>query len=221
MGVHYTFSRTNDNLASGRDALAPLSSSATGREWSDGTADTDALHRVIAAAEWSPSATGAFRFGMVYRLKSGTPFTPGFRDGVDANGDGVWGNDPAFVDLAIPGVSTLAESHDCLTRSTSAFAERNDCRGELTHRLDLRASFRIMMLAVGPMDLVVDALDVIPGTSGRVDRALYLIDRAGTLSTNTTTGVTTVPLVVNPNFGALLADRAPGMLFRVGLRIGR
>ena len=59
------------------------------------------------------------------------------------------------------------------------------------------------------------------GTSGRVDRALYLVDRASALTTSTTTGVTTVPLVVNPNFGALLADRAPGMLFRVGLRIGR
>jgi hypothetical protein len=174
---------------------------------------------VIAAAEWSPSASGAFRLGLVYRLKSGTPFTAGFRDGVDANGDGVWGNDPAFVDPAIAGVTALAEGNDCLKRSVGTFAERNDCRGEMTHRLDLRASFRIMMLAVGPMDLVVDALDVIPGTSGRVDRALYLVDRAGALSTNA--GVTTVPLVVNPNFGALLADRAPGMLFRVGLRIGR
>lgn len=158
---------------------------------------------------------------MVYRLRSGTPFTPGFRDGVDANGDGVWGNDPAYVDLAFPGMAAVAADHACLRRAGGTYAERNDCRGELTHRLDLRAAFRIMTLGAGPLDLVVDAMDVTPGTSGRVDRALYLVDRTGTLSRNATTGVTTVPLVVNPNFGALLADRAPGMLFRVGLRIGR
>ena len=221
VGLHYTYSRTTDNLAGGRDALAPLTAGASGVEWSDGTADTDAPHRVIAAMEWSPAASGAVRLGMVYRLRSGAPFTPGFRDGVDANGDGVWGNDPAFVDLAFPGLAALAADNACLRRASGTYAERNDCRGELTHRLDLRAAFRIMMLGAGPLDLVVDAMDVIPGTSGRVDRALYLVDRTGALTRNTTTGVTTVPLVVNPNFGALLADRAPGMLFRVGLRIGR
>lgn len=221
MGVHYTYSRTTDNLAGGRDLLAPLSASASGGEWSDGTADTDAPHRVIAAAEWSPSLAGAFRLGMVYRLKSGAPFTPGFRDGVDANGDGVWGNDPAYVDLALPGMDALRADHACLSRSSGAFAERNDCRGVITHRLDLRASFRLMTLAAGPMDLVLDAMDVIPRASGRIDRALYLVDRTGAVATNGSTGVTTVPLVVNPNFGELLADRAPGMLFRVGLRIGR
>ena len=221
MGVHYTYSRTTDNLSAGRDALASLPVGPAGREWSEGTADTDAPHRVIAAAEWSPSVTGAFRFGLVYRLRSGTPFTPGFRDGVDANGDGVSGNDPAFVDLALPGVTTLAESHSCLERAAAGIAERNACRGEITHRLDLRASFRLVNLAVGPMDLVIDAMDVMPGAAGRIDRALYLVDRAGAVSTNAATGVTTVPLVVNPNFGELLADRSPGMLFRVGLRIGR
>ncbi len=221
VGVHYTYSRTTDNLAGGQNALAPLPLGATGVEWSDGIADTDSPHRIIAAAEWSPSPTGAFRLGMVYRLRSGTPFTPGFRDGVDANGDGVWGNDPAFVDASLPGMTALVAEHACLRRSSGDFAARNDCRGETTHRLDLRATFRLLMLAAGPMDLVVDAMDVVPGASGRIDRALYLVDRTGAISTNPTTGVTSVPLVVNPGFGALLADRASGMLFRVGVRIGR
>ena len=220
-GVHYTFSHAADNLAAGVDALAPLTAGLGGREWSDGTADTDAPHRVIAAAEWSAAPSGAIRIGAVYRLRSGTPYTAGFRDGVDANGDGVWGNDPAFVDAALPGMDALLASHSCLRSAAGAFAERNACRGELSHRLDLRAAFRLRTFASGPLDLVIDAMDVIPGTAGRVDRALLLVDRTGTLTTNGATGVTTVPLVVNPNFGELLADRAPGILFRVGLRIGR
>ena len=52
-----------------------------------------------------------------------------------------------------------------------------------------------------------------------MDRALLLVDPAGTLSTNSTTGVTTVPYVVNPNFGKLLTDRSTGVLWRVGVRI--
>jgi hypothetical protein len=220
-GVHYTFSKATDNLASGLDALAPLPSGLSGKEWSDGIADSDAPHRVIAAAEWSLAPSGAVRIGAVYRLKSGAPYTPGFRDGVDANGDGVAGNDPAYVDASLPGMNTLIAAHSCLRTSAGAFAERNSCHGDWTHRLDLRAAFRITTFAAGPVDLVLDAMDVIPSAAGRVDNALYLVDRTGTLATNPGTGVTTVPLVVNPTFGQILVDRSPGMLFRVGLRIGR
>lgn len=220
-GAHVTYSRTTDNLASSYDALAPLPLGPTGREWSEGTADTDAPLRLIAAAEWSVTPSGALRIGLVYRLRSGTPYTPGFRDGVDANGDGVAGNDPAWIDGSVPGIQDLIDAQDCLAGAAGAYAERNSCRGDWTHRLDLRAAFRLANLAGGPLDLVIDAIDALPGSSGRIDRALYLVDRTGTLTTNTITGVTTVPLVVNPNFGELVDDRSAGVLFRVGLRIGR
>ena len=220
-GAHVTYSSTTDNIASAYDALAPLPLGPGGREWSEGIADTDAPLRVIVAGEWSATASGAFRLGFVYRLRSGTPFTPGFREGVDANGDGVAGNDPVWIDAAMPGMQTLIDAGDCLDGATGAYAERNSCRGVWTHRLDLRAAFRLANLAGGPLDLVIDAIDALPGTSGRIDRALYLVDRTGTLTNNTITGVTTVPLVVNPNFGQLVSDRSAGVLFRVGLRIGR
>ncbi|MCC7003270.1 MAG: TonB-dependent receptor [Gemmatimonadaceae bacterium] len=217
VGVHYTYSLTEDNLAGGDAPLSPF----TGGLASEGIADLDVPHRLLAAAEWSVAPSGAVRFGVIYRLRSGTPFTPGFRDGVDVDGDGVAGNDVAFVDPAVPGMDALLVSHSCLQRSSGTFALRNDCRGEMVHRLDLRASFRLRTFSSGPLDLVLDAMNVIPGTEGRIDRALYLVDRTGVLTTNPGTGVTSVPLVVNPNFGELLSDRAPGMLFRVGLRIGR
>ena len=220
-GLHYTFSRTSDNLASGIAALAPLASGLNGGEWADGTADTDIPHRVIAAGEWSATSAGTVRFGVVYRLQSGHPFTPGFRDGVDANGDGVWGNDPAFVDGSRPGMDALLAQWSCLRSGAGAIAERNACRGDWAHRLDLRAAIRLGGLAGGPLELVVDAMNVIPSSTGPRDRALYLVDRTASLTTNTSTGVSTVPLVVNPAFGTILADRSAGMLFRVGLRVGR
>jgi hypothetical protein len=218
LGLYYTFSSTHDNLASSMEALAPLPVGAEGNEWADDIADTDIPHRLVAAAEWR-LAGGGVRFGTTLRARSGAPFTPGFRDGVDANGDGVAGNDPAFVDANALGMQALLDANGCLAESSGSFARRNGCRGEIRFGLDLRASFRLISVAGGPMDLVVDAIDVVSSESGPLDRALYLVDRTG--SVTTAAGVTTVPLVVNPNFGALLADRAPGMLFRVGLRIGR
>ncbi len=218
LGLHYTYSRARDNLASGMEVLAPLPAGANGTEWADDVADTDVPHRVIAAAEWR-ALGGGVRIGMAFRLASAAPFTPGFRDGVDANGDGVAGNDPAFVDGAAPGMDALIAENSCLASFTGAFAGRNSCRGDLRYGLDLRAAFRLISLAGGPMDLVLDAMDVAASQYGPVDRALYLVDRTGTVST--AGGLTTVPLAVNPNFGALLAERSPGPLFRVGLRIGR
>lgn len=219
-GVHYTFSRTRDNLVPGAGSLGALGSAGE-EEWAEGRADTDAPHRLIAAAEWNPLASGRARLGAIFRMRSGTPFTPGFRAGVDANGDGVAGNDPAYVDGALGGMDALLADHACLREATGTFVARNACRGELVHRVDLRAAFELFDLRGGPVALVLDAIDVLGTDSGPLDRALFLVDRTGSVQTNAATGVTTLPLVVNPNFGELLADRAAGMLFRVGLRIGR
>jgi hypothetical protein len=219
LGVHYTYSRTRDNLAAGDAPLAPLPIGSEGNEWANDVADTDVPHRALVAAEWRPVAGGGVRFGAVFRLRSGMPFTPGFREGVDANGDGAAGNDPAFVDPAAPGMDALIVANSCLATSAGGFAARNSCRTDIRYGLDLRASFRLISVAGGPMDLVIDAVDVVSSDVGPVDRALWLVDRTGTITS--AAGLTTVPLVVNPNFGALLADRSPGPLFRVGLRIGR
>jgi len=220
-GLHYTFSNTIDNLAGGLQAVAPIPAPVGARAWAHGPADSDAPHRVLGAAEWSATASGALRLGVIYRLQSGRPFTAGFRDGVDANGDGVWGNDPAHIDPLLPGMDSLLATWSCLRAGVGSLAQRNGCRGEWTHRLDLRAAVRLGGLAGGPLELIVDAINVIPGTLGSIDRALYLVDRTGSVTTNPSTGVSTVPLLVNPAFGTILADRSPGMLFRVGLRVGR
>lgn len=220
LGMSYTYSRTTDDVMGfAQDRLSPFPSGVGGARWEEGFSDLDVPHRLLAAAEWSSGRDGAFRLGAVYRLSSGLPFTPGVRGGVDANGDGDAGNDPAFVDPTLPGMDALLASNECLASQAGGFAERNSCRGDYRHRLDVRASFRLASLAVGRVDLVLDALDVIATEQGPLDGALLLVDRTGTISTDPGTGATRVPYVVNPAFGRLLADRSPGVLWRVGLRI--
>jgi hypothetical protein len=123
------------------------------------------------------------------------------------------------VDVNLPDIGTVIANNSCLRSQTGAFAERNACRAELAHRVDLRASFQVAELLLGRLELMVDALDVIAPKAGPIDRALLLVNRTGSVSTNPVTGVTTVPYIVNPNFGQVLADRSPGVLWRVGLRI--
>jgi hypothetical protein len=156
---------------------------------------------------------------LVYRLSSGMPFTPGVRGGVDANGDGDWRNDPAFIDATMPGMDALLGGNSCLKNDVGNFASRNACRSDMIHRLDVRVALRIGQLNVGRLELLLEGLNVIGSAIGPIDRALVLVDPAGTLSTNSTTGVTTVPYIVNPNFGKLLTDRSSGALWRVGVRI--
>jgi hypothetical protein len=219
-GIQYAFSSTVDNLV--RGGIAPPDPvNGAGADWSDATADTDAPHRLLAAAEWAMRPSGALRIGLAYRLASAAPFTAGFREGIDANGDGRSAADPAFVDASLPGMAPLLAEWGCLRRDAGTFARRNGCRGDLSHRVDLRLALRLRTFAAGPMDLVLDAIDLTGASRPLVDDALLLVDRTGTLVTDPGTRVTTVPLVVNPNFGGKLAERSHGVLFRIGLRIGR
>lgn len=211
----YTFSQTNDNLPQFGSALSAFPDGVAGADWSDGRSDFDVPHRAMLALEWR--ASDAFSVATIYRLRSGLPFTPGFRAGVDANGDGDWTNDAAYVDAALPGMNDLLSDHSCL--KAGGFVERNACRGELVHGVDLRASFRVMRLRTGRVDLVLDAVDLLALNNAPMDAALLLVNPAGVVTVNPGTGVTTVPYVVNPGFGKPLDGRAPGVFWRVGLRV--
>jgi len=45
------------------------------------------------------------------------------------------------------------------------------------------------------------------------------VDRTKTLSVNPATGVVTVPLVANPNFGKLLVRQTGAQVLRAGIRV--
>jgi hypothetical protein len=219
LSAGYTFSQTTDNLpgmALGPDAqLSPFPDSLSGVEWEDGVSDFDVPHRFVFGAELG---LRAFRLAAFYGFRSGRPFTPGFRDGVDANADGSWRNDPAYVDDEVPGVADLFTSWECLRTQAGGFAERNSCRGPNRRTLDLRLALGPFRLGA-PVELVLDALNLLDAEFADVDRALYLVDPAGSLVTDPATGVVTVPLVANPDFGRAIRRYGSGRYLRIGLRV--
>lgn len=218
----YTYSKTTDNwLSVGGPALdaqlTPFPDSVAGVDWAEGRSDFDVPHRAVIAAEVAIPGRLGIRLAGFYRYRSGFPFTPGFRDGVDANGDGSARNDPAFVDDTIGGIAPLLTTWGCLRTQVGRFAERNSCREPGVHRLDLRVTFGL--LGRFPAEVVVDALNLLESDIGVLDHALYLVDGRRTLVSNPVTGVTTVPLVANPNFGKVLTRRTSGRAFRIGFRV--
>ncbi len=217
----YTHSRTEDNWLSGSSAayeaqLAPFPGGLDNSDWAEGTSDFDQPHRLAVGGELDFGAIGLAAF---YRYESGLPFTPGFRHGVDANGDGSFSNDPAYVDDQIAGLAALFGSWDCLRSQAGSFADRNACRGPDVQTLDARLTVQPVTLGSFPVELVIDGLNLLDAEMAVLDRALYLVDPGGDLQVDPATGDVTVPLMVNEDFGKPIARRGMGRAVRIGLRV--
>ena len=215
--ARYTFSRATDDWfgarAGGWGALAPPG--LADPDWTDATADFDVPHRLAAGLTLDvPRA----RLGALFRLESGLPFTPGFRYGVDANGDGDAGNDPAFIDPDLPGMAEVMAAWPCLAESRGRFAARNSCRADAVLALDLAADVRLFQLGRVSSSVLLEVLGLLDPGHTVPDAALYLVDpdRETVSGTN---DVVTVPLLVNPTFGTELARREPGRRLRVGVSL--
>ncbi len=215
----FTYSQTTDNLLTAPDGapgggLSPFPDSLGGQDWASGRSNFDVPERLMLAALLQPRLPLAPRLAVVFRYQSGAPFTPGFQNGVDAGGTGS-GNDPAYVDASVPGMSNLLGQWACLRAEVGQFAARNSCRDPGIEALDLRATFDLMPVGGSPVVLVIDAFNVVESDAGLRDHALYLVDATKTLTANPGTGTVNVPLVVNPDFGNVLvrpgtgATRAP------------
>jgi hypothetical protein len=195
--------------------LSPFPSTGSETDWRDGRSDLDVPRRATVGAEW---ANSRLRLAALVRYRSGAPFTPGCRDGVDANGDGAWGNDPAFVSDTVPGAADVIAGAACLRGQIGGFAQRNSCRAPAVASLDVRLVLRNFTILGVPTEAVVDGLNVVTTGDGVVDRALFLVDASRTMTT-APDGVVSVPLVANPNFGKLLVRRSPGATVRLSLRV--
>lgn len=218
VSASYTFSRTEDNLvgqlsADPADRLSPLASTGT---WDEGRSDLDIPHRLAAMVTLRPGADGPLTVAARARYRSGLPFTPGYRSGVDVNGDGSGGNDPVALTGAPAGLTNVLGNASCAAGS-GGVAARNSCREDAVASLDLSLGLR---LAAGSrrIALTLDAFNVVASATGLVDRAALLVDPAGTITTNGA-GRTVVPMIVNDNFGKLLSRRGEPRTLRIGLRV--
>jgi hypothetical protein len=213
----YTRSETTDNWLGGAQglsdaALPPLLPASVG-DWAEGTSDFDVPDRVAVAVTTSASVA---TLSAVYRFRSGLAFTPRYRAGVDANGDGSYRNDPAYVDAAL--VDPLLADWGCLSESVGGFAVRNSCRGPSVHSVDVRIRFRLGSVLGRDASLVLDGFDLIESNDGVIDDALLLVDPSATITGGT--GTISVPVIANPGFGQVLYPTTPGRMLRIGLRIG-
>jgi hypothetical protein len=218
--ARYTYGRTTDNwfrAADGGWTVAPPQGLGGAVEWAEGTSDFDLPHRgVLGIILAGPAGS---RAGVLYRLESGRPFTPGFRPGVDASGDGYAGNDPAYVDGSLPGMQELFAAWPCIRESSGRFAARNSCRTGMTHALDVSLGVRVARVGRGAASFFVDALDLLEAERGAPDAALYLVDAAGSLTVDAAARRVDVPLRVNTDFGQELAAPVTGRRFRLGLSL--
>ena len=216
LSAHYTFSETTDNrvgLLSGR-AAAQLSPGLDIENWDEGISDLDIPQRAAVAAVLP------FSFGSiagVYKYRSGYPFTPMVAAGLDANGDGSVFNDVAFIPTS--GLPTGGAAFDCLAAFQGAFPDRNECRGESVHTLDLRLTIGLGTLGGSNAQLVIDAMNVMDAETGIPNPALLSITPGGSVGTDSG-GNAQVPYRVNSAFGAVIPGTNPGRWLRVGLRLG-
>ncbi|MGH7593292.1 MAG: hypothetical protein ACRELE_05510, partial [Gemmatimonadales bacterium] len=196
------------------DRVTPFPNGLNGARWEDGKSDLDIPSRVAATLRYTAAGTTPWSVAARYRYRSGIPFTPGFRAGVDANGDGSGGNDPADIATTIPGMAALTSANPCLATQIGQFAGRNSCREDGVHALDVHASLPI---ARG-WAVTVDGFNIVGTSTGLFDHAAVLVDPNGTITTDTS-GHTVLPLVANPGFGRLLSRRGNPRVLRIGFRV--
>ncbi|MGQ0702887.1 MAG: carboxypeptidase regulatory-like domain-containing protein, partial [Gemmatimonadales bacterium] len=223
LAAEYTFSRTRDNLvgllaADPADQLSPFPSGIDGADWDVGRSDLDIPHRAAITMEYRSGGRHPISLAARGRWRSGLPFTPGFRTGVDVNGDLGTGNDPAPAD-AVANPSGPGVIATCDGSSVSGFAARNSCRENSVGSIDLRVGVPLPVGGAQRIVLTIDAFNLVASTTGVVDRAALLINRTGTLTFDPSTGATTIPYVANPNFGTLLRRGGEPRMVRLGLHV--
>jgi hypothetical protein len=222
--AHYTYARTRDNWFGARGdgaeaQFVPFADSTGHSTWAKGHSDFDVPHRLVLGSEVQFRGRVGLRLAALYRWRSGYPFTPGFRDGVDANGDGSARNDPAFVTDTVLDAANLIAQTGCLRTQVGLFTARNACRDPSAGALDLRLAATIAHFGRSTAELVLDGFGVVASGEDVYDHALYLVDGAAPLVTNAATGVTSVPLKANINFGRVLSSRRPSAAWRAGIRV--
>jgi hypothetical protein len=223
--VSYTHSRTTDNWVGAAKGLPdatldphfPVKAGAA--PWAEATSDFDVPDRLVAGARVHLDVGRGAEISATYTYQSGLPFTPGYRVGVDANGDGSARNDVAFVPDAST-LGSLAGSWSCLADQAGDFAARNSCRGPSSSTLNAGVRFGFAGLGGRTLYLTVEGFNLAEDKSGVVDSALLLVDPTKPIQVSADGSTVTVPVTVNPSFGKVVLPATRGRILRIGLRLG-
>ena len=218
----YTHSQTRDNWV-GAAAGVPDAQMQPGvpvdGDWSEGTSDFDVPDRVVGGITVGLGPDRVVSATAVGHYESGLPFTPGYRAGVDANGDGSSLDDVAWVPDA-GALAGLLSDWPCLSDQVGSFAQRNACRGPARTSVDVRVRARLTSVGGRRLELTVDTYNLVERVEGLRDTALLLVDPNGSIGSSADGGTLTLPLSVNPDFGKVIAPTGLGRMIRIGLRLG-
>jgi hypothetical protein len=186
-------------------------------KWDEAVSDFDVPHRLSALLvlplplPWRSYASG------LYTFRSDRPFTPRVATGLDANGDGSPFNDVAFVPSAGSDIEGLASEWSCIADALGSFPERNACRGDPVHSVNVRLSLGLPEVGGLSSALVVDGLNLTDNEWGIRDDNLLVLGGSSVTKIGDTV---TVPYTVNPGFGDWVFRGDTGRMLRVGLWIG-
>jgi hypothetical protein len=217
----YTFSVTRDNLPGFADGWPQavhgrLASGLHEPGWVEGRSDLDVPHRLSVAGSLALPLEREVRLGALYAYRSGTPFTPGVRDALHGSDPLSW---TSVAPITVPETLTqqiagLASEWPCLRRLA---AERNACRTEGTHELNLRLGTELRSVGRWNLRFAVDALNLLDAGRTVPDPALFVVDGTGAFDPTPTDGVLELPVTVNPAFGEPLLRLSGGRALRIGL----
>jgi len=219
VSVQYTYSQTRDNWvgASRGSALAELNPDLPVSNWDEAVSDFDVPHRLSAFVVLPLPLPGESYLSGLYTFRSDHPFTPRVATGLDANGDGSPFNDIAFVPASGSDIEALAAEWSCIADALGSFPERNACRGDPVHTVDVRLSLGLPAIGGVSSAIVVDGLNLTDNDMGIRDDNLLVLG-GGSVAKNGDTF--SVPYKVNPGFGGWVYRGDTGRMLRVGLRIG-
>lgn len=223
--ARYTFSRSRDNMpgfTTGWPVAVRGRSAAGGVEpkWVEGRSDLDSPHRLVLDAGLLVLDDPRMRLSALYGYRSGTPFTPTVRDLFDGSGPLEWRSAPPITLPAEPGASLdeLRQEWDCLGELAGGTPERNACRTDPLHELNLRLG---VSRSFGPgweVELAVDGLNLLDAGPVVPDAAVLIIDGTRPIEEVGDREVR-LPVEVNPGFGEPLLRLSPGRALRIGLAV--
>ena len=228
LNAAYTYSRTRDNLPQGGTGWPTLTAGQTAgsgageAEWVEGRSDLDVPHRFVASGTFELLESPGLRVGALYGFRSGTPFTPGIRDllhGSDPLGPGAvlhGSGTPISIPADMGAPDQLTREWPCVADLVGAGRERNTCRTSGIHDLNLRLGMDLGTRAGWRITLDVDALNLLDDGPYLPDPAVFVVDGSGDLPA-VSNGRLSLPVTVNPNFGAPLVRLSPGRSLRIGL----